>query len=166
MKLENRINDQIKIPRVYLIDQSGVKIGIVDNYVAKSLAKDSGLDLVEINPNAKPPVCKILDFGKYCYEVEKRAKENKQAIVKTKEIQFHPGIQDHDYSYRLVQAKEFLEKGNRVKASIVFRGREVNYFSKGEELMNRFISDLTGLGIVEQNSVFEGKTLSVILRRV
>lgn len=166
MKLENRINDQIRIPRVYLIDASGRKIGIVDNYVARKLAEDVGLDLVEINPNAKPPVCKIMNFGKYCYETEKKIKENKQVVIKTKEIQFHPNIQDHDYQHKMNQAKEFLEKGNKVKACVVYRGREVNYFEKGVELLNKFVQDLEGLCIVEQNNVFEGKVLSIILRKV
>lgn len=165
MKQENRVNEQIRVPKVFLIDHAGNRVGIVDNYTAKSLASDVGLDLVEINPTAKPPVCKIMNFGKYCYELEKKSKENKQIVIKTKEIQFHPNIQFHDYSYRLEQAKEFLEKGNKVKASIVFRGREVNYFEKGEEILKRFIDDLDGLCVIEQNNVFEGKVLSVILRK-
>jgi len=165
LKLENRINEQIKIPRVRLIDEHGKQIGVVDNYTAKNMAMNSGLDLVEINPNSNPPVCKIMDFGKYCYEFEKNAKKNKQVVIKTKEIQFHPNIQMHDYSYKLEQARRFLTDGNKVKACIVFRGREMNYIEKGEQILKKLIEDLSEISVLEQSGNFEGKVLSIIFRK-
>jgi len=166
--LNNRINGEIRIPTLRLIDQNGNQLGIVSNSYAKSLAENAGLDLVEISPTANPPVCKILDFGKYKYETEKKQKEekSKQFIVKTKEIQFHPNVQFHDYEYRLEHAKEFLEQGHKVKACVVYRGREMNYRSKGEEILKKFVEDLSGIGLVEQSNSLEGNTLSVILRKV
>jgi translation initiation factor IF-3 len=149
---------------VRLIGPNAEQHGVVSTYEAKQYAQGLDLDLVEISPNANPPVCKVMDFGKYKYEQEKKSKENKQVVTKTKEIQFHPNISDHDYSYRLKQAKEFLEHGNKVKANVVYRGRELNYFARGQDILNKFIDDLSGLCVVETNS-FEGKTLSVTVRK-
>ncbi len=165
MKIENRINEQIRFNNVRLIGPDGEKIGIVSIYEARKIAGDNDMDLVEINPNSNPPVCKIMDFGKYKFQQEKKDKENKQVVVKTKEIIFHPNISEHDYSYRLKQAKEFLNHGNKVKATICYRGREINYINNGEKILNKLISDLNGLGIVESNS-FEGKNQSIIMRKV
>lgn len=164
---ENRINDQIRIPSVRLIDENRNQVGIVETYYAKRLAEDAGLDLVEISPNANPPVCQIMDYGKYKYALIKKEKEQKakQFIVKLKEITFHPNIQKHDYSYRLKQAKEFLEQGHKVKASVLYRGREINYAQIGKDLLDNLATDLTGLAIIEDQS-FEGRTLSVIFRKV
>lgn len=168
MNFENRVNEQIRIPALRLIDQNGMSLGVVSNSYAKEIAFNLGLDLVEINPNANPPVCKIMDFGKYKFQQEKKAKEEKakQIVCKLKEIQFHPNIQMHDYTYRLKQAKEFLLDGNKVKACVSFRGREINYSEKGHDILSKFIEDLSGLAIVEQNGTMEGKTLSIILRKV
>lgn len=164
MKLENRINDEIRISPIRLINSNGEKVGIVATYIARQMAQEQYLDLVEINPNTNPPVCKIMDFGKYKYEQEKKAKTNKQVPTKTKEIGFHPNISDHDFSYRIKQAKEFLEKGIRVKANVTYRGREINYIEKGKQVLDRFLNDLSGLCVVENNS-FEGKVLSVTVRK-
>lgn len=166
--MNNRINGEIRIPTLRLIDQNGNQLGIVSNSYAKSLAENAGLDLVEISPTANPPVCKILDFGKYKYETEKKQKEekSKQFIVKIKEIQFHPNIQFHDYSYRLEHAKEFLEQGHKIKACVVYHGREMNYVSKGAEILKKFVEDLSEISVVEQSNSLEGNTLSVILRKV
>ena len=168
MNFDNRINDAIRIPNVRLIDQNGNQVGIVSNQFAKNLAYNTGLDLVEISPNANPPVCKIMDFGKYRYEMEKKHKEEKsrQIVTKLKGIQFHPAIQFHDYSYRLKQAREFLLEGNKVKACVNFRGREINYASKGQDILNKFIEDLSEIAIVEHAAGFEGKCLSIILRKI
>lgn len=167
MNFTNRINDQIRVPNVRLIDRDGKQLGVVSNYHAKLLANEADLDLVEISPNANPPVCKIMDFGKYRYEQEKKAKEEKakQIVVKLKEIQFHPNIQLHDYSYRLKQAKEFITEGNKVKACVNYRGREINYISKGEDILKKFVEDLKEMAVVENQS-FEGKCLSITLRKI
>jgi translation initiation factor IF-3 len=164
LKIENRINEQIRIPSIRLIDENGQMVGIVPTYQAKQYALGVELDLVEISPNANPPVCKVMDFGKYKYEQEKKAKEHKQVSIKTKEILFHPNISDHDYGYRVEQAKKFLEHGDKVKANMTYRGRELNYFAAGKSVLNRFIEDLSGLCVVENES-FEGKTLSVTVRK-
>ncbi len=166
LKIENRINEQIRVPSVRLVGNSGEQLGIVPTYYAKQLSQELDLDLVEINSNSNPPVCKIMDFGKYKFQQEKREKENKQTVLKMKEITFHPNIADHDYSYRLKQAKEFLQHGNRVKANVVYRGREINYIQNGKTILNRFIEDLVGIGIVEGNLNLDGKVLSVIMRKV
>lgn len=164
MKIENRINEQIRIPSIRLIDENSLMVGIVPTHQAKQYALGVGLDLVEISPNANPPVCKVMDFGKYKYEQEKKSKEHKQVSTKTKEILFHPNISDHDYGYRVEQAKKFLEHGDKVKANMTYRGRELNYFASGKAVLNRFIEDLSGLCIIENES-FEGKTLSVTVRK-
>lgn len=164
---DNRINSDIKVPTVRLIDEHGNQVGIVSNFVARKMAEEAGLDLVEISPKANPPVCQIMDYGKFKYKKVKKEKEMKakQFVVKLKEIIFHPSIQKNDYTYRVKQAKEFLESGHKVKASVVYRGREINYTQLGQDVLNNIISDLNGVAIVEEKS-FEGKTLSIILRKV
>lgn len=164
---ENRINEQIRIPRIRLIDENRNQVGIIETYLAKRMAEDVGLDLVEISPNANPPVCQIMDYGKYKYTLIKKEKEQKakQFIVKLKEITFHPNIQKHDYTYRLKQVKEFLAEGHKVKASVQYRGREINYTQIGKDLLDNLVTDLTGLAIVEDQT-FEGRMLSIILRKV
>lgn len=166
--MNNRINAEIRIPTLRLIDQNGNQLGVVSNSYAKSLAENAGLDLVEISPTANPPVCKIMDFGKFKFQQEKKQKEekSKQFIVKTKEIQFHPNIQFHDYSYRLEHAKKFLNEGHKVKACVVHRGREMNYLNKGAEILEKFVKDLSEISVVEQSNSLDGNTLSVILRKV
>ena len=166
--MNNRINGEIRIPTLRLIDQNGNQLGIVSNSYAKSLAENAGLDLVEISPTANPPVCKIMDFGKFKFQQEKKQKEekSKQFIVKTKEIQFHPNIQFHDYSYRLEHAKQFLGEGHKVKACVVYHGREMNYVSKGAEILKKFVEDLSGFALVEQSNSLDGNVLSVVLRKV
>ena len=163
--IENRVNDQIRVPSVRLILNNGEQLGIMPTYKAKQISEDIGMDLVEINPNSNPPVCKVMNYGKYKFQQEKREKENKQISTKQKEIIFHPNISEHDYSYRLKQAKEFLEKGNRVKATVAYRGREINYINNGEKILNKFIQDLNGIGTIESNS-FEGKNQSIIMRKI
>lgn len=168
MDFENtRINEQIRITEVRLIDASGRQVGIVPTFEAKRQARESGLDLVEINPKTRPPICKIMDFGKFKFDTTKKMKEEKakQTQTKTKEIKFHPNVSTHDYSYRLEHIKEFLAEGNKVKASVVFHGREIHYIDRGRAVLDQLKTDLTGLAIVE-NEHREEKTLIVLFRGV
>lgn len=149
-----------------MIDEKGNQIGIVSTFTARQEASSLGLDLVEINPNARPPVCKLMDFGKHKFELKKKEKEAKsrQKVVELKQINFHPNTQVHDYSYRLEQAKEFLKDGNKVKASVIFRGREMNFLSNGKQLLDKMTEDLNGLAVVESAMSMEGKQMSIIFR--
>lgn len=131
------------------------------------MASERGYDLVEVSPNARPPVCKLMDFGKYKFELKKKEKIAKasQHVVNVKQIGFHPNTQFHDYSYRLEQAKEFLKDGNKVKAFVQFRGREMNHLSNGKEILDKMIADLNGIGAVEVNEM-ENKTMFVLFKPV
>ena len=147
------------------IDHDKSPLGIIATYRALSRAKDVGLDLVEISPAAKPPVCRIMDFGKYKYEISKREKESKakQHIIKIKEIKLHPNTSDNDYNYRIVQAREFLDKGFKVKISVIFRGREMIHVNHGTRFLERARLDLSLSGLPEsQNMMVEGKRYSVM----
>jgi len=128
-------------------------------------AQEAGLDLVEISPTANPPVCKILDYGKYKFELEKKAKEAKknQQIVKLKEVRLQPKIEKHDYDFKLEHIKEFLGEGNKVKITIRFRGRQMAHMYLGEDVLNKYSEDLKDFGIVEKKPNVEGKTMSIIV---
>lgn len=168
MDFENiRINNDIRISEVRLIDATGAQVGVVPTFEAKRQAKVAGLDLVEISPKTRPPVCKIMDFGKFKYEATKKLKDekSKQHHSKTKEIKFHPNTQEHDYSYRLKQAKEFLEEGNKVKAVVTFRGREMHYVERGQKILDTMKADLDGFAVVEFNNR-EERSLVVLFRPV
>ena len=132
---------------------------------ARSIAETKDLDLVEVSPNANPPVCKILDFGKYRFEQSKKIKESKkkQKVVLTKEIRLRPKIEDHDYQTKLKQTIGFLEKGNKVKITLRFRGREMAHTDLGRELLNKMISDIGEAGNVENRPKFEGRVIVTIL---
>ncbi len=148
-----------------LIDQEGNKIGVIPTSEALAKAEEAGLDLVEISPTTKPPVCKILDYGKYKFELEKKAKEAKknQKIVKLKEIRLQPKIEKHDYDFKLEHIKEFLAEGNKVKITIRFRGRQMAHMYLGEEVINKYAEDLKDLAIVEKKPNVEGKSMSIIV---
>ena len=148
-----------------MIDQTGEKIGVISTEDAKQRAEDADLDLVEIVPNAKPPVCKIIDYGKYKFDLEKKAKEAKkhQQIVKIKEIRLQPKIDKHDYNFKLNHIIEFLGKGYKVKITIRFRGRQMAHTYIGEEVLMQFIEDLKEVGIAEGRPNMEGRTLNVIV---
>lgn len=163
-----RINEKIRIKEVLLIDQDGNKIGVVPTSDALAKAEEAGLDLVEISPNAAPPVCKILDYGKYKFELEKKAKEAKknQQIVKLKEVRLQPKIEKHDYDFKLNHIKEFLAEGNKVKITIRFRGRQMAHMYLGEEVLNQYTEDLKEFGTVEKRPNIEGKTMSIIVAPV
>ena len=161
---ELRTNNHIRVREVLLIDENGDKIGVVTIQEALKRANEADLDLVEISPSATPPVCKILDYGKYKFELTRKAKESKknQQIVKLKEIRLQPIIDKHDYDFKLAHAKEFLEDLNKVKITIRFRGRQMAHINIGEEVLNRFIEDLKDYGIVDKRPTLEGKSMNII----
>ena len=158
-----RINERIRVPQVRLIDTTGEQIGIVPTREALRMALEKGFDLVEISPTAKPPVCKIMDYGKYKYELNKKAKtaKKKQHIIQMKEMRLRPKIEEHDYQFKLKHIREFLEEGNKVKVFVEFRGREMAHQELGHKIIQRLEEDLKDLGIIEQKAKMEGRNLSL-----
>jgi translation initiation factor IF-3 len=150
---------------VRLIDFDGTQLGIVEIQKARDVADEKGLDLVEVSPNANPPVCKILDFGKYRFEQSKKIKESKkkQKVIMIKEMRLRPKIEDHDYKTKLRQTIGFLEKGYKVKLSLRFRGREMAHTDIGRELVDRMISDISEFGVAENKPKFEGRVIVTML---
>ncbi len=163
-----RINEHIRTYEVRVIDADGKQLGVLTVPAALEKAKERSLDLVEVSPTAQPPVCRIMDFGKYKYEISKKAKASKakQHIIKVKEIKFHPKTGENDYNYRLVQAKEFLEKGFKVKATVVFRGREMAHMEFGSRWLKKMTVDLVGVGLAETGSIQEGRNVTTIFAPV
>ena len=138
-KFQTRINHKIRIPKIRVITEDGKMLGIMSPPEALKIAKNEGLDLVEISPHAKPPVCKIMEYGKYKYEQSKRNQTPKK--TKFKEIKFRPNIDNNDYQVKLRKVIEFLKDGNQVRVAVEFRGRELQYLDTGRELLNKIISD-------------------------
>jgi translation initiation factor IF-3 len=160
-----RINDEIRVPQVRLIDDAGEMIGVMSAREALIRAYDVGLDLVEISPNAVPPVCKILDYGKYKYEQQKKANEarKKQKVVEIKEIKVRPNIDDHDYEVKMKQMKNFIGEGDKVKVTLRFRGREMAHQELGVKVLERIRSDLTDLVKVEQMPKLENRQMVMVI---
>jgi len=156
-----RINDLICYPQVRLIDEKKVQVGVVSIEEAKKRAYETGLDLVEIVSSAQPPVVRIVDYSKYKYEIEKKKKEAKksQHVMKLKEIRFSPNISDHDYSYRMKQAREFIKDGNKVKAVVIFHGREMAHLDRGKSILEKMYEDLKDIAIVKKKCLLEGHNL-------
>ena len=163
-KEQYRINERIHASEVRLVGEN-VTIGVYQTTKALQMAEDMGYDLVEISPNANPPVCKIIDYQKFLYQQKKRQKEQKAKAVKVvvKEIRFGPQTDDHDYNFKLRHAKEFLEEGAKVKAYVFFKGRSILFKEQGEVLLLRFANDLEEFGKVEQMPVLEGKRMIIML---
>jgi translation initiation factor IF-3 len=152
-------------PEIRCVDVDGGQLGILPTGKALKLAQQLGLDLVEISPTAKPPVCRIMDYGKFKYEKEKKKKEAKKSAiqVKLKEVKFHVNVGDHDYETKLRHARDFLEDGNRVKGSLFFRGRENAHRDLGFEVMQRFCKDLSDMAKVEQAPRLQGRQIICML---
>lgn len=163
-KEQYRINDRIRVPEVRLVGDN-VEQGIYPTQQALRIAEEQNLDLVEISPTAKPPVCRITDYQKFLYQQKKRQKEQKAKSVKiiVKEIRFGPQTDDHDYNFKLKHAKSFLEDGAKVKAFVFFRGRSILFKEQGEVLLLRFANDLEDYARVEQLPVLEGKRMTIML---
>ena len=160
-----RINDEIRVPQVRRIDDAGEMIGVMSAREALIRAYDVGLDLVEISPNAVPPVCKILDYGKYKYEQQKKANEarKKQKVVEIKEIKVRPNIDDHDYEVKMKQMKSFIGEGDKVKVTLRFRGREMAHQELGVKVLERIRNDLTELVKVEQMPKLENRQMVMVV---
>lgn len=160
-----KINRQIRAPKVRVISKEGNQIGIINIGEALQLAENEGLDLVEIAPNASPPVCKIIDYSKFRYQQIKKEKESKKAQhhVKIKEIKFKPNIDTHDFLTKEKHAREFIEKGFKVRITCVFKGREMLRTELGEKVVRKLIEDLKDVAIVESSLKFMGKSLQTVI---
>ncbi|RXE72092.1 translation initiation factor IF-3 [Muribaculaceae bacterium Isolate-002 (NCI)] len=163
-KDQHAINERIRAREVRLVGDN-VENGVVSIQEALRIADDLGLDLIEISPNAEPPVCRVLDYQKFLYQQKKRAKEQKakQTKVVVKEIRFGPQTDDHDYNFKLKHAVSFLQEGSKVKAYVFFKGRSILFKEQGEVLLLRFANDLEEYGKVEQMPVLEGKRMIIML---
>ncbi len=160
-----RVNKEIDVEHVLLIDHDGVKRGIVPLAEALERADDVGLDLVEVAPKAEPPVCKLLDYGKYKYEAQKKASEarKKQKVIEVKEVKFRPNIDLHDYEVKMRALRRFLGEGDRVKVTLRFRGRELAHQDRGLNVLERVRGDLEDLAKVEQFPKMEGRQMVMVL---
>jgi len=161
-----RTNHRIRSIDVQVISSGGENLGILPIKKAIEIAKGESLDLIEISPNANPPVCKIMDIGKYKYDMQKKASKAKknQKTVNLKELKLRPGTEIHDYNFKIKNAKKFLTKGDKVKFTVKFKGREMQFTQQGRDLMNRIIEDTKDLGKVELNPKFEGKQMIMIIQ--
>ncbi len=167
IKQELPINERIRAKEVQLIDDQGEKKGVVGINEALDLAYEKKLDLVLVAPNAQPPVCKLMNYGKYKFEQAKKEKEakKKQKVFEVKEIRITPNIEQHDLEFKLKNARKFIEDGNKVKITVRFRGRELNYTKLGEENLNKFIDELSDVANPEKKPVLEGKNMFIILSK-
>ncbi len=160
-----RVNEEIRVREVQLIDQTGQNHGNIDIQIALAKAAEAGLDLVEIAPNSSPPVCKILDYGKYKYQAQKKAAEarKKQKVVEVKEIKFRPMIDDHDYDVKMRSMRRFFEEGDKVKVTLRFRGREMAHQELGTKLLDRVRDDIGNIAKVEQEPKLEGRQMVMVM---
>lgn len=159
------INEEIRDKEVRLIGADGEQLGVVENSVAQAMAEEKNLDLVKIAPQATPPVCKIMDYGKHKFELAKREKENRknQKVVAIKEVRLTPNIDDHDFNTKLNQAIKFLKSGDKVKVSVRFRGREITHSTLGRELLERFLENASEFGAADKDIKLEGRNMAMIL---
>ena len=159
------MNDRIRCPEIRLIGAEGENLGVLSPIRALELAEQAGLDLVEISPTAEPPVCKIMDFGKFKYETQKREAEarKKQKIIEIKEVKFRPNTDTHDYEVKMRSVTKFLENGDKVKVTLRFRGREMAHQNLGRELLERVATDVEGLGKIENMPRLEGRKMVMMI---
>ena len=167
IKQELPINGQIREKEVQVIDENGQKLGVMQTREAIEIAKEKNLDLVLVAPTGKPPVCKIMNYGKYKFEQSKKEKEarKKQKTVELKEIRITPNIDSHDFEFKCKNARKFLEDGAKVKITVRFRGRELNYVKLGETTLNKFSESLEDIANVERKPMLEGKNMFLVLSR-
>ena len=161
-----RTNEKIRATQVRVINSDGQNLGTLSTQEAINIAKQKGLDLIEISPKANPPVCKIIDIGKYKYDLQKKVNKakKKQKIVNLKEIKLRPVTEIHDYNFKIKNAQKFLSKGDKVKFTVLFKGREMQHTHLGHELMQRIINDTNDLGKVEVQPKFEGRQIIMIVQ--
>lgn len=164
-KDEPRLNERIRVPQVRLIDDVGNQVGVVPTHQALQMARDKGLDLMEISPNSSPPVCKILDYGKFKYEKKKKdhAAKKKQVVIKVKEVQLRPRTDQHDKEFKFKNVRGFLEDGDKVKITIMFRGREVAFSDQGYLMMQELAELVKDIAFVESPAKLEGKRMIMVL---
>ncbi len=162
---EPRVNERIRIPQVRVIGDDGSQVGILTTREAIAMAQAKGLDLVEVAPTARPPVCKIMDYGKFKYETNRAAKaaKKKQHQMQLKEVKMRPKIEDHDYDFKVKHAREFLEQRDKVKFTVTFRGREMAHQELGYKIIEQVLIDLADVAVVEQSPRAEGRTVSLVL---
>lgn len=160
-----RVNDQIRISPIRLIGGDGEQIGIVTLDQARERAEETGLDLVEVAPDARPPVVRLMDYGRFRYEEARAAREarKRQHTIQIKEVKFRPGIEDHDYAFKSRHARRFLEEGNKVKLTMRFRGRQVTHPELGREVLLQVVADLKDVGAPEGHPTFEGRVMTLML---
>jgi len=156
-----RANEQIRVPEIRLIGADGSQLGIVQTRDGLKMAQDQGLDLVEVAATVRPPVCRLMDLGKYIYSLSKKEKEarKKQKVISVKEVKMTPKIEDHDFQTKIRNARKFLERGDKVKLTVFFRGREITHKEIGERLIKRFIEETSDIGEVERNDGLEGNAI-------
>jgi translation initiation factor IF-3 len=159
---KHRINDMIRVPQVRLIDAEGEQLGVVPTDAAKARAKELELDLVEVAPNADPPVCRLMDYGKYAYRIAKEQKQ-KQHQTQLKEVKFRPKIDEHDYAFKMKHIQRFLGEGHMVKATIMFRGREVVHPEYGRKILDRVVEELGDAVRVDKAPRMEGRLMHMII---
>ena len=164
-KNELQVNEMIRDNELRIISADGEQLGVMDAKAAQKIAFESGLDLVKISPNAKPPVCKIMDFGKYKFELAKREKENRknQKVVNIKEVQLSPSIDTNDFNTKAKQAMKFLKSGDKVRVKVRFRGRELSHSEIGKTLLDRFAESVKEFGTVEKPAKLEGRNMIMFL---
>lgn len=162
---EVRVNERIRVPQVRVVDENGRMLGVMSTREAVEKAREKGFDLVEVSPGAVPPVCRVMDYGKYKYEQSKKAKraKRKQHVMHIKEIKIRPGIEAHDYSFKVNNARRFLESHNKVKFCLIFRGREVTHLDIGMNLLARVSQDLAEVSAVESPPKKEGMSVMMVL---
>ena len=159
------INEQIRDKEVRVIGAEGNQLGVMDISAARAAAEEAGMDLVRVSPNAKPPVCKIIDYGKFRYEIARKEKEakKKQKVVEIKEVRLSPNIEDNDLNTKINQARKFLSKGNRVKVTLRFRGRELAYVNQNKPLLDNFAEQLSDISVIDKPAKFEGRSMTMFL---
>ncbi len=167
IKQDLPINEQIRAKEVQIITDEGQKVGPISLNEALDMAFEKKLDLVLVAPNSEVPICKLMNYGKYKFEQAKREKEakKKQKTFELKEIRITPNIEDHDFGFKCKNAKKFIEDGNKVKITVRFRGRELNYVKQGEAVLNKFIEELADVATPEKKPVLEGKNMFIILAK-
>lgn len=165
IKQDLLINGQIRLKEVQVIDDEGNKLGRMLTSEALNIAEEKNLDLVLVSSNSENPVCKMMNYGKYKFEQSKREKESKkkQKTFELKELRVTPNIEEHDFSFKVKNAQKFLSDGNKVKITVRFRGRELNYIKLGEQVLNKFIEELSEVATVEKKPLLEGKNMFIIL---
>lgn len=160
---EPRVDRRIRVPEVLVIDSDGQKLGVMDTREALRRAEEQNLNLVEVAPMSRPPVCRILDYGRYKYDQKQAAKKKKknQVVVEIKEVKFRPKVEKHDYEFKMRHVERFLSEGNKVKATIMFRGRELAHINIGEAVLKRILAQLDGKIIIENQPRLEGRNMSM-----